>query len=61
MLANYNFALNYQSGKLNVDVDALSHISKGENDQPIVADSICALISQAAQGTTLMEAYFCNI
>ena len=24
-LANYNFALNYQSGKMNVDADALSH------------------------------------
>ena len=25
-LANYNFVLNYQSGKMNVDVGALSHI-----------------------------------
>ena len=28
-LANYNFVLNYQSGKTNAD--ALSHISKGGN------------------------------
>ena len=29
-LAAYNFALIYQSGKINVDEDALSHIPKGE-------------------------------
>ena len=28
-LANYNFALSYQSGKKNVDADALSHIPRG--------------------------------
>ena len=28
-LANYNFAVNYQSGKRNVDADALSCIPKG--------------------------------
>ena len=60
-LANYNFALNYQSDKINVDADALSHIPKGKNYQHIEVDSICSLISQAAQGTTMMEAYSCNI
>ena len=60
-LANSNFALNYRSGKMNVDSDALSHIPKGEHDQHIEVDSVQALISQAAQGTTLMEAYSCNI
>ena len=60
-LANYNFALNNQSGKMNVDVDALSCIPKEEHDQHMEADSVCALISQAAQATTLMEAYSCNI
>ena len=57
-LANYNFALNYQSGKMNLDADALSHIPKGEHDQHIDAYSVHALISQAGQGTTLIEAYF---
>ena len=28
-LENYNFALSYQSGKMNVDADALSHILRG--------------------------------
>ena len=28
-LANYNFAWSYQSGKMNVDADALSHILGG--------------------------------
>ena len=44
-LANYNFALNNWSGKINVDVDALSHIPKGEHNQHIEADSVCSLIS----------------
>ena len=45
---------------MNVDVDALSHIPKEELDH-IEADLVCALISKTAQGTTLMEAYSCNI
>ena len=60
-LANYNFVLNYHSGKMNVDADALSYIQKGESDQDIEADSVCALISHAGHGTALMEAYCCNI
>ena len=60
-LANYNFALNYQSDKINVDVDALSHIPKGEFDQHIEAGSVHALISKAVWGITLMEAYYCNV
>ena len=60
-LVNYNFTLNYHSGKANVDADALSHIPKGEYDQCIEAESVCALISQAIQDTTLMEAYSCNV
>ena len=35
--------------------------SEGEHDQHIDADSVCALISQVAQGTTLTGAYPCNI
>ena len=36
--ANYNFALNYQSGKMNLDGDALSPIPKGEHDQHMEAN-----------------------
>ena len=32
-LGNYNFALNYQTGKRNVDADALFHILREEHDQ----------------------------
>ena len=60
-LAYYNFALNYQSGKVNVDMNTLSCILKGRHDQYMEANLVHALISQAAQGTTLMEAYSCNI
>ena len=60
-LANYNFALNYCSGKVNVDADALSCILKGEYDQHIEADSVHALISKAVQGTTVMVVYSCNV
>ena len=34
---------------------------QGEHNQHIEADSVCALISQGAQGTTLIQAYSCNI
>ena len=33
----------------------------GEHDQHIEADTVSALISQVVQGTTLIEAYSCNI
>ena len=46
---------------MDMDMDALSHILKGKHDQHLEADSIHALISQAVQGTTLMEAYSCII
>ena len=60
-LTNYNFILSYWSGKTNVDADALSHILRWEHDQHIETDSVHVLISQMAQGTTLIEAYSCNI
>ena len=41
-LANYNFALSYLSGE--VDVDALSDIPRGKHDQNNEADSVCTLI-----------------
>ena len=59
-LVNYNFALTYYLGNVNVNADALSHIPKGEYDQSIEAESVCALISQALQSAMLMEAYSCN-
>ena len=46
---------------MNVDADVLSHILKGEHNQHMEADSVHSLISQLTQGTTLMEAYSCNI
>ena len=46
---------------MNVDADTPSHIPKGEHDQYMEANSVHALISQQAQGTTLMEAYSCTI
>ena len=45
-LANYNITLTYWSGKMNVDVDALSHIPREEHDQHIEANSVHALILQ---------------
>ena len=60
-VANYNFSIHCQTGKMNVDVDSLSLIMRGEHDKHIEANSVCALISQAAHSTTLMEAYSCNI
>ena len=41
--------------------DALSCIPKGEYDQSIEAESVCALISQAVQGAMFIEAYSCNV
>ena len=46
---------------MNVDVDALSHILRGEHNQHIEADLVHSIISQAAQGTNLIEAYPYNI
>ena len=47
-LANYNFALNCLSGKMNVGADALSHILRGNHDQHIETNSVHTLISQVA-------------
>ena len=60
-LANYNFAISYLSGKINVNVDVLSNILRVELNHHIEAHSVYALISQVAQGSTLIEAYSCNI
>ena len=60
-LANYNFSLNYQSGRMNVDADAPSCIPREEQDQHIDMTQVCALIMQVEQGTTLIQVYSCNI
>ena len=60
-LANYNFALSYWSGKMNVGADALPHILRKVHNQHIEADSVHALISHVTQGITLTEAYSCNV
>ena len=46
---------------MNVDADALSHILRGEHNHLTKADSVCALISQVVQGTTLIDAYSCKM
>ena len=57
----YTDALSYQSGKMNVDVDALSCILRAKHNHHIEAHSVHALISQVVQGTILIETYSCNI
>ena len=49
-LANYNFHLHYQSGRSNVEADALSRINSGKNDQTLLADSIQAIVKVALTG-----------
>ena len=47
-------------GKTNLDADAISCLLKKKHNQHIETDAVCALISHVVQGTTLIEAYFCN-
>ena len=49
-LANYNFHLHYQSGRSNVEADALSRINWGKNDKTLPADSIQAIVTAGLQG-----------
>ena len=60
-LASYNFTISYQSGKTNVEMDVLSCNLREGHNQHIEADTVCALISHVMQGTTLTEAYSCNV
>ena len=55
-LANYNFHLHYQSGRSNVEGDALSRINWGDKTLP--ADSIQAIVTAAltGQGNDYIEA-----
>ena len=49
-LANYNFHLHYQSGKNNVEANALSRIDWGKNDKTLPTDSIQAIVTTALSG-----------
>ena len=49
-LANYNFYLHYCSGRRNVEVDALSRIDWGKDDQTLPAESIQAIVTSAITG-----------
>ena len=61
-LANHGFIMNYHSGKVNVDADALSHIPKGDYDQSIEAESVRAPLPTGGAGHhMLIEVYSCNV
>ena len=49
-LATYNFHIHYQSGKSNVEADALSRIDWGKDDKTLPADSIQAIVTAALTG-----------
>ena len=49
-LANYNFHLHYQSGRSNMEVDALSRIDWGKNDQTLPAESIQTIVTATLTG-----------
>ena len=49
-LANYNFHIHYQSGKSNVEADALSRIDCKKDDKTLPADSIQAISLLPLQG-----------
>ena len=49
-LANYNFHIHYQSGKSNVEADALSSIDWEKDDKTLPADSIQAIVTAALTG-----------
>ena len=61
-LANYNFHLHYQSGRSNVEADALSRIDWGKNDQTLPAKSIQAFMTAAltGQGKDYVKAIPCS-
>ena len=61
-LANYNFHLHYQSGRSNVEPDALSRINWSKNDQTIPAESIQAIVTSTltGQGKDYIKAIPCS-
>ena len=61
-LANYNFHLYYQSGKSNVEADALSRIDWGKADKTLPADYIQAIVTATltGQGNDYIVTIPCN-
>ena len=61
-LTNYNFHIQYKSGKSNVEADALSRIEWEKVDETIHADSIQAIVTAAitGQGNDHIEAIPCS-
>ena len=61
-LANYNFHINYKSGKSNVEANALSRIDWERCDETIQANSIQAIVAAAIAGDVAnIEAVSCSI
>ena len=61
-LANYNFHIQYKSGKSNMEADALSRIDWEKCEETIHANSIQAIVSAAITGQVAnhIEAIPCN-
>ena len=61
-LANYSFHLHYQSGRSNVEADALSRIDWGRNDKTLPANSIQAIVTATltGQGNDYIETIPCS-
>ena len=61
-LANYNFHIHYQSGKSNVEADALSRIDWEKEDKTLQADSIQAIVTAVitGQGNDYIETIPCS-
>ena len=61
-LANYNSHIHYQSGKSNVEANALSRIDWGKNDKTLPADSIQAIVTATLteQGNDYIETIPCS-
>ena len=61
-MTNYNFHINYKSGKSNVEADALSRIDWEKCDETIQANSIQAIVAAAITGDVAnIEAVSCSI
>ena len=61
-LANYNFHIHYQSGKSNVEADALFRIDREKDDKTLPTDSIQAIVTASliGQGNDYIEAIPCS-
>ena len=61
-LAYYNFYIHYQSGKSNVEADALSRIDWEKDDKTFPADFIQAIVTTAltGQGNAYIETIPCS-